>query len=120
MSRGDCSIHTAGRLRPWLFELLGAFFSVTLLAALAVLLAVSDGKPIFDDGIVTLNALVAVLSTSSKSAVLFTVAGAISQWNWILFAASPRRLYDFERVTDASRGPLGSVKLLFNAHFRGG
>lgn len=120
MARSSNSNHVAGRLRPWILEIAATFSSIALLVALVVVLAYFDQKAIFDTGIATLNSIISVLSTASKAMLLFAIANAISQWNWILFAASPRRLYDFERVTDASRGPFGSVRLLWNTNFRGG
>jgi hypothetical protein len=74
-----------------------------------------DGRPIFDTHLLTLNTVIAVLSTAAKANLLVVVANCVGQWKWILFAGSPRRLLDFERLDQASRGPLGGLKLLFNA-----
>lgn len=98
----------------WLPEAVALIFSFLCLAALAVLLAVYDGKPIFGWNGVTLNTIVSVLSTSSKAALMLALGESISQWKWILFANERRPLMDFERIENASRGPLGSLKLMWH------
>ncbi|KAM0460421.1 hypothetical protein ACHAPV_004688 [Trichoderma viride] len=94
--------------------------SIILLIAMTVLLAAFNRKPIFDNRIWTLNALISTLSTASKACLLAAVASCISQENWVLFSGKPRRLYDFELVSGASRGPFGSFKVLKSLSLRGG
>lgn len=77
-----------------------------------VLLAVFDGRSIFDWKSVTLNAVISVLSVSMKASLTFAVAELIGQWKWILFSRSARPLMDFERIDMASRGPLGCISVL--------
>ncbi|KAL1635493.1 hypothetical protein SLS58_010189 [Diplodia intermedia] len=101
-------------LSLWLPETLAIIFSATSLAALAVLLAVTDGKAIFNWHNVTLNTIVSILSTASKASVLLALSESISQWKWILFGDKMRPLMDFERIDWASRGPLGSLKVLWH------
>jgi hypothetical protein len=92
--------------------------SLGFLAALVGLLFAFDGKPIFDQHAVTLNTFVAILSAASKATIVYAVSHAIGQWKWIAFSNRRRRLLDFERVESASRGPLGSLSLLFNAQVK--
>jgi hypothetical protein len=87
---------------------------------MAALLAAFNHKPIFDGKIWTLNALISTLSTVSKACLLAAVASCISQENWVLFSRKPRRLYDFELISGASRGPFGSFKALTSFKLRGG
>ncbi|KAM0561173.1 hypothetical protein ACHAPJ_003677 [Fusarium lateritium] len=87
---------------------------------MASLLLAYHEKPIFDDKLITLNAVVSTLSTASKATLLTTVASCISQENWVLFAGKPRRLYDFEMISEASRGPWGSLMVLWSRSLRGG
>ncbi|KAK3940913.1 hypothetical protein QBC46DRAFT_407821 [Diplogelasinospora grovesii] len=117
MSRG---CQPGGRVRLWTLEITSIAVSVALVVALITTLAYFNRKAVFDSRIITLNTIVSVLSSASKAFLLYSAANCIRQWNWILFTARPRRLYDFERVTDASRGPLGSLRLLGNINFRGG
>ncbi|KAK1252177.1 hypothetical protein MKX08_003364 [Trichoderma sp. CBMAI-0020] len=107
-------------LRPWTSEILAMASSIILLIAMTVLLAAFNRKPIFDNKIWTLNALISTLSTASKACLLAAVASCISQENWVLFSGKPRRLYDFELVSGASRGPFGSFKVLTSLSLRGG
>ncbi|OJD28995.1 uncharacterized protein BKCO1_990001 [Diplodia corticola] len=104
-------------LTLWLVETVAVIFSAASLAALAVLLAVTDGKVIFDWHGVTLNTIVSILSTASKVSVMLALSESISQWKWILFGDKMRPLMDFERIDWASRGPLGSLKMM--VHCRG-
>lgn len=110
----------AGNLRLWTPEILAMASSIILLIAMTVLLAAFNRKPIFDNRIWTLNALISTLSTASKASLLAAVASCISQENWVLFSGKPRRLYDFELVSGASRGPFGSFKVLTSLSLRGG
>jgi hypothetical protein len=99
---------------PWALETLSLGASILFLGALAVVLWLFDGRPIWDYQSVTLNTVVAILSTAAKAAILVAVANCIGQWKWILFSGTPRRLVDFERIDEATRGPMGSAKLLFS------
>ncbi|KAJ4263785.1 hypothetical protein NW762_005818 [Fusarium torreyae] len=108
------------KLKPWGFEIGAMASSIALLIAMASLLLAYHEKPIFDDKLITLNAVVSTLSTASKATLLTTVASCISQENWVLFAGKPRRLYDFEMISEASRGPWGSLMVLWSRSLRGG
>ena len=99
--------------RAWKLELWALIGSIFSFIAMIVLLAVFDGRPIFDWKRVTLNAIVSVLSVSMKASLTFAVAELIGQWKWILFSRGSRRLMDFERIDLASRGPLGSSRILW-------
>jgi len=114
-----------GGLRPengvgvWTREIVGLVASIVFLVSMCVLLAVYDGKPIFSWHGVSLNAVVSVLSTASRGALLYAAAEAIGQWKWILFSRQRRILMDFERIDSASRGLLGSFYLLFSRRVDG-
>jgi hypothetical protein len=105
---------------PWALEILSVVASSILLGGLAATLWFFDNKPVFDGRNITLNTIVSVLSSASRATLLYTITECTSQWNWILFSAQPRRLLHFDRVDQASRGPLGSLKLLWDLRFRGG
>jgi hypothetical protein len=96
----------------WLPEILAVIFSAASLAAMAVLLAVTDGKAIFNWHNITLNTIVSILSMAIEVSVLRALSESISQWKWILFDGKMRPLIDFERIDRASRGSLGSLKVL--------
>lgn len=101
-------------VRSWGWEILAVIGSASCLAALVGLLLGYDGKPIFTWHGVTLNSIVSLLSTASKAALLFAVAELISQWKWILFTDHARPLMDFERIDSASRGLLGSLRVMWS------
>ncbi|CAH0002586.1 unnamed protein product [Clonostachys byssicola] len=105
---------------PWALESGSMIACFVQFAAMIIVCIFFNGKPVFDGPFITLNTIISILSTGSKASMLTAVASCISQANWSLFAGPPRRLYDFEMVADASRGPLGSLQLLLSSKFRGG
>lgn len=100
----------------WVPEISGIVASASLLVALSVILATYDGQAVFDWKGVTLNAVVSVISTASKASLLYSISQLISQWKWIIFARTRRPLMDFERVDSASRGPMGSLELMWKCN----
>lgn len=105
-------------LNTWFVEVVAVIFSAACVIAIAIVLSVYDGKtqPNMPYGL-TLNAIVSVLSTASKSALICAVAGALGQLKWIWFRRS-RKLQDIQLFDDASRGPWGSVTLLGSLNIR--
>jgi hypothetical protein len=61
---------------------------------------------------ITLNTVVALLSTISRAALLEPVIQSVSQYKWIWFQKK-RPLKDYAAWDEASRGPLGSLALVF-------
>jgi hypothetical protein len=59
------------------------------------------------------NTVVAILAATSKSLLMFAVSAGIGQVKWNWFGQRDRRLIDLELLDEASRGPLGSVQVLF-------
>ncbi|CAI7620592.1 unnamed protein product [Penicillium viridicatum] len=97
----------------WKFELLALVGSACSFLVMVVVLAVYNGRSMFDSKNVTLNAIISVLSVAMKASLTFAVAELIGQWKWILFDQNARPLMDFDRIDTASRGPLGSLKVIF-------
>jgi hypothetical protein len=104
----------------WGFEFFTILWSIITLIAMIVLLAFYDAQLIFDGQIITLNTIVSMLSTTSKVCLIAAISSCVSQEGWVLFSKQPRRLYDLEMVAQASRGPLGSLKLLWSSRMKGG
>jgi Protein of unknown function (DUF3176) len=77
----------------------------------------------FDDGhgwltpIVQLNAVISFLATISRTAIMLCISTVLSQGKWLWFKKE-RSLMDLQNIENASRGPLGSILMLFK--FRGG
>lgn len=99
----------------WLWEILALFLSLSTFAALVVILSVYNGRNVaqLPRGI-SLNAIVSILSTISKSSLIFSISATISQFKWLLFSGRTRQLKDLQLYDDASRGPLGSSLLLLS------
>lgn len=71
-----------------------------------------SGKPIPDlPRGVTLNALISVLATTSKSLLLFVVGSCLGQLKWVWFQRK-RPLAQLQILEDAARGPLGAILLV--------
>lgn len=103
---------TTSRHRQWIPELSALIGSVLSFALIIVLLSVFDNHPVFTWNGVTLNTIVSILSLAMKSSSAFTLAECTAQWKWVLFSRQKRPLIDFDRIDAATRGPLGSLRIL--------
>ncbi|KAN0075681.1 Protein of unknown function (DUF3176) domain containing protein [Elaphomyces granulatus] len=84
------------------------------MAAVAAILAAIQDKPLNHWRFpIQPNSMVSVFSALSNAALLFAVAKGLSQLKWIYFQKKRHRLYDLQIFDDASRGPLGSLRLLW-------
>ncbi|KAJ5377132.1 uncharacterized protein N7496_004541 [Penicillium cataractarum] len=103
-------------LDTWILECLLMIFSLGCLVAICSVLLAYDNKtrPDMKYGL-SLNAIISTLATASKSSLVFVVGEAIGQLKWIwLQTPSNRQLLDVQTFDSASRGPLGSLVLLFH------
>ncbi|KAK8054402.1 hypothetical protein PG996_013703 [Apiospora saccharicola] len=84
------------------------------LAGVLAVLALYDTKPAprWPLGI-TINSLVALLTSLSRLAFMVPLVQGMSQLKWVWFSSKPRPLADFQLYDEASRGPWGGVKILF-------
>ncbi|KAI1329709.1 hypothetical protein F5Y16DRAFT_79558 [Xylariaceae sp. FL0255] len=106
------------RERPpfsWGRELTSLTVSVLVVSALVALLLYVRDKPYYEtwDFVISLNSLLAILTTTYKTAQLHAVSGAIGQVKWMNFRKKPQRLRNFEIYDESSRGPQGAIKLVF-------
>lgn len=97
----------------WWPEFGAIVISTASAVAIAAILARFDGKPAPNVSLgLTLNAIVAILATTSRVPLAFAVTNAIGQAKWIwIKTGSTRALSDLQTLDEASRGPLGSVKI---------
>ncbi|KAF8856580.1 hypothetical protein BDZ45DRAFT_727386 [Acephala macrosclerotiorum] len=102
----------------WLPETLAIVLSLVSFLMILVLLKVYDNRPIFVWHGATLNTFVSTIATLGKAMLLFTVSACMSQWKYIWFSQARRKLIDFEVFDSASRGPSGSLSLLWSVNFR--
>lgn len=104
-------------LLSWWPEIIWCVFAVGLLAALIGLLKAFDGKPA-PEWFVSLNTVVAAISTICRAAMVIPVSEGLSQLKWNAFVRSQRPLNDLKTFDQASRGPFGSLILLSKARGR--
>lgn len=100
-------------LKAWSLEIWSLAGTLAMMGALIGLLVAFDRRPIFSWNDITLNTVVSTLSVAMKALLLFTAAECIGQWKWNLLHHSKRNLIDFERIDQASRGPLGCFNLIW-------
>ena len=106
-------------LDTWFSEILAISFSLAGFIAIVAVLSSFDDKqsPQLAYGL-TLNTIVSILATACKSSLLFLVAESIGQLKWVWFFqrekdATKKPLQDIQSFDGASRGPLGSLTILF-------
>ncbi len=101
----------------WLFELLAALMCTATFIAMAAILYQYDGGtiPRLPFG-VPLNAVIATIATMTKASLLLVATSALSQFKWLWVQdkrrSGTRRLQDLQMFDEASRGPLGALKML--------
>ncbi|CAI7613061.1 unnamed protein product [Penicillium viridicatum] len=98
----------------WLWEASAVILSILCLTAIFCVVRVYDQKasPSLPYGI-TLNSVISILGTASKSSLIFAVGESLGQLKWMWFWRAKRRLRDLQSFDSASRGPWGSIIMLF-------
>ena len=106
--------HSYDIFRTWLWEIISIAVAVGLIVAIATLLATYNGRRTPDWGErINLNALLAILSTVLRAALVVVVSQIISQRKWDWFATTRRRpLSDLQQFDSGSRGSVGAIRLL--------
>ncbi|KAK1691471.1 hypothetical protein BDP55DRAFT_542332 [Colletotrichum godetiae] len=122
-SRSESQPSTAPRVHApfwqvWWKEMFCIITSIASLIAIVVVLALFDNHslPSWPHKI-TLNTFLALFTTLAKGSFMLPVSIALSQskFTWFL---KPKPLNDFYVLDQASRGWLGSMKLLFRVRFK--
>lgn len=106
-------------LGDWGWELGSFICALAVFAAAVVLLETFDGKsqPDWPYGI-TLNSAISFLTTMIKAFLLASAASCISQTIWISYTLRSQSLDRLAVYDSASRGPWGSVQLLWALKMR--
>ncbi|OJJ42091.1 hypothetical protein ASPZODRAFT_105830 [Penicilliopsis zonata CBS 506.65] len=106
------------RLASWAWETGGIILSAALIVTLVVLLRYYDGRrePAWEH--MSLNTLIAWLSTITKACVLFSASQGLGQLKWAWFSTQKRPLDDLGGFDAASRGVLGGLALIFRVRGR--
>jgi len=106
--------HEKKESASWTLELLGLTLSVIFISAQVGLLIWVKDKPYYEtwNFPLSINAVLAILTTACKTAQLFPVGEAIGQVKWVDFKAAPQRLSRWELYDRTSRGPQGAAEFL--------
>jgi hypothetical protein len=106
--------------RTWAQETIAIVLAIGLIAAIASVLAVHNGKPVPDWGAnLNLNALLALLSTFLRALLVIIVAQVISQRKWDWYGVDrTRSLADLQKFDAGSRGAFGALLLLPTVLFK--
>lgn len=98
----------------WTVELLAFVVSFASLMAIIVILRRYNGHPQPDwPHNITLNSVLSWFSTLFKASLLVPVAACFGQASWAHYHSGPRPLTDLAIYDSASRGPIGSLQLLW-------
>ncbi|KAG9238055.1 hypothetical protein BJ875DRAFT_95466 [Amylocarpus encephaloides] len=96
----------------WIWEILSCCLTVLSIAAIIITLVLYNGVALKSwPGPMTPNAFMALFITLAQLGMVLPVASSISQLKWIWFKTGERALVDFENFDEASRGPIGGLKL---------
>ncbi|RSL74203.1 hypothetical protein CEP51_011630 [Fusarium floridanum] len=124
-SIGNASPITAKPTKPpsvfgwWFLEILCCLLSLGSLAAQVGVLARYNSKPqdSWPSQTLTLNALIATLSTICRTSLMCTVGSLLAQAKWNRFSSRRETDYfplkDYALLDEASRGSWGSARLLY-------
>lgn len=106
-------------LTDWGWELASIALSIGCMAAIIVVLITTDGKSLSEWHMsISPNTVVSIFSTFVKSSMLLVMTECISQLKWIYFQQKSHSVAELELFDFASRGPLGSLKLLWHINWR--
>lgn len=103
----------------WKGEVGFLVFGLLSLVAIVVGLALVDGMDQKEwTFFLTLNTVISVLGTASRASLATAVGSCLAQEKWNWFLKRQDHLLMFDRIESASRGEIGSFKLLFWLKFR--
>jgi hypothetical protein len=94
-------------------DIIALVLSAGILLAIVGLLQRYDGKKQPDWKHLSLNTVIAWLSTLSKGCIVLLLGRSMGQLKWIWFVGARQPLADLRTFDMASRGFLGSIILLF-------
>ncbi|KAK8052342.1 hypothetical protein PG993_003727 [Apiospora rasikravindrae] len=110
---------TATRSHNWAPEISALLCSSAALIALIILLAQEDQKPLDDwKAPFSLNTVAAILSVVFRTPLAFAVGSCLGQGKWSWFSKRSGPVAVFAAIDEASRGPLGSLGLLWRLKAR--
>ena len=100
--------------KSWLWEILTYCFSLVCMIAVIAVLIFEHGKQLDQWAFpIGPNAMISFIITLAKSSFLLAMTETISQLKWLHYNGKSNRLSDLKLFDEASRGPVGSLRLLF-------
>lgn len=104
----------------WIWEILALLVSFLALTMIVLILYLYQGRSLVDwPYAITMNSLIAILSTIMKAALFVPVAASVSQAKWDWFhRREGQTLADMEIYDQASRGPWGALRMLAEIRWR--
>lgn len=111
-----CTLKTV--LLNWWSEILWLSFATTNLTLIAILLSLLSNNPLTTWKFpISINAVVSAMMIATKAALIYTSATCIGQLKWHHFQHSLHGhcIHDLKLFDEASKGPLGAIKLLARA-----
>jgi hypothetical protein len=104
----------------WFYEILSLFSAILSFLSIVILLWLYDGRPSpsWTRPGITLNVVISWIANIVQACLMMPVAECISQLCWVWFSRHCHSLQDTCYYDAASRGPLGSIQLLYHLKVR--
>lgn len=118
--------HSFSGIDSWSWEAATAILSLVSITALVCLLRYLQDRPQTSWTFrFTPNTVISLLSTIARSSILVAISSVIGQDKWLWYGLGKEkdhpqstRLIDLQTFDDASRGPLGSLPLIWLTRMR--
>jgi hypothetical protein len=102
----------------WVYEIFASIISLAMLAAIFGILKHYNSTDVdVWNHSWGLNSLIGLVATISQITMAVPLASGISQLKWLWYKDS-QKLTDLDKFDQSSRGPLGSLVLLFSWPFK--
>ena len=103
-------------------EFFGLFGSLLALIAIAIFMGNLNGRELPDWSIshvhFTINSFLAIIYTFGLTCAMIPIYGCLSQLKYVWFVGKSRSLADLDIFDSATRGKMGSVKLIWRLKFK--
>ena len=102
----------------WALEYAAMMLAITSLSGIAIVLGVY-GEHVSRNWTysITINTVLSTLASIMKGTLMLPVGSCLGQWKWAWYYSRKRTLHTFQIFDAASRGPMGSVWLLYTLRF---
>lgn len=102
----------------WIWELFAMISSLISFVAIVLVLRLHEGRPVPDWPFsITISSMISIFATIMSATMLVPIAEGISQAKWHWFQQY-HVLRDMDVYDQASRGPWGSLKMLWGIRWR--